>query len=448
MKLMHRPAQILYDILSRKRGFVQRQVVLDLERLHPGAKAEELCREFYIKKLEKMFVIFLAGLLLSLFMAIRAAQERQLDQGNMIRRGGVLEEGYDMNLEASYEGCRDSFQIRVNPLLLTGEEITEQYHDFVLKLPDLIRGENRSLEQVTTDLNLQESYEGYPFALEWKSQNIDLVSSSGVIGFTGEEREVLLSAVITYAEYEWEHQLVIKLAPGMYSDEERRHLEMEELLISAENLSREQEYISLPTSFGDDPVIWQKKVDDYSMFLCIGTMLVGVLVYFLSDRDLHEEFEKQKVQMKREYPDIVYKLALYLGAGMTLQGAFQKLGSEYEKKREINKKRSPGYEQILYTCRELKSGVSEISAYEHFGKRTGLQEYIRLSTLVAQNLKKGSSSLLLRLHEEADRALTEKMQAGRKIGEEASTKLLVPMVMMLGVVMVIVILPAFHSIGL
>ena len=67
---------------------------------------------------------------------------------------------------------------------------------------------------------------------------------------------------------------------------------------------------------------------------------------------------------------------------------------------------------------------------------------------MTQNLKKGSASLLPRLHEEAERALMQRIQAGRKLGEEASTKLLIPMVMMLGVVMVMVMLPAFTAMGM
>ena len=148
--------------------------------------------------------------------------------------------------------------------------------------------------------------------------------------------------------------------------------------------------------------------------------------------------------MRHAYPEIVHKLALYLGAGMTLQGAFGMIGREYEKTKAEN----AIYAQILYTCRELKSGVSETQAYERFGRRTGLQEYIRLSTLMTQNLRKGNASLLSRLREEAQRALTEQVQRGRMLGEQASTKLLVPMVMMLGVVMVMVIIPAFGSIGM
>ncbi len=49
-------------------------------------------------------------------------------------------------------------------------------------------------------------------------------------------------------------------------------------------------------------------------------------------------------------------------------------------------------------------GVPEGAAYENFGKRTGVREYVRLSTFLTQNLKKGSSTLLQQLKEESVQA--------------------------------------------
>ena len=130
---------------------------------------------------------------------------------------------------------------------------------------------------------------------------------------------------------------------------------------------------------------------------------------------------------------------------MTVRGAFQKIASDFERKREGMAGRHPAYEEMLYTCRELKSGVSEGAAYEHFGRRAGRQEYIRLSTLLMQNLKRGNSTLLERLREEADKAGEERLMQSRRLGEEAGTRLLVPMVLMLAVVMVMIMAPAFSA---
>jgi hypothetical protein len=74
-----------------------------------------------------------------------------------------------------------------------------------------------------------------------------------------------------------------------------------------------------------------------------------------------------------------------------------------------------------------------------------MQEYVRLSNLLLQNLKRGNSSFPERLREEAYKAGEERLQQSRRLGEEAGTRLLVPMVMMLGVVMLLIMFPAFSS---
>ena len=64
---------------------------------------------------------------------------------------------------------------------------------------------------------------------------------------------------------------------------------------------------------------------------------------------------------------------------------------------------------------------------------------------MAQNLRKGSSKLGELLTQESEQAFREQINTYRKLGEEASTKLLVPMVMLLALIMVMIMLPAFGS---
>ena len=201
----------------------------------------------------------------------------------------------------------------------------------------------------------------------------------------------------------------------------------------------------LPARWQGYDISWSQKVEDNSGLLWTAALVVAVLVYLLSDRDLHQQLEKRKKLLQQEYPDLVHQLALFVGAGMTVRGAFQKIASDYGKKQSRLAQKLPAYEEILYACRELQSGVSEGAAYENFGKRCGRQEYIRLSALLMQNLKRGNSTLLERLREEADKAGEERLMQSRRLGEEAGTRLLVPMVLMLAVVMVMIMVPAFSS---
>ena len=103
---------------------------------------------------------------------------------------------------------------------------------------------------------------------------------------------------------------------------------------------------------------------------------------------------------------------------------------------------------MLFACNRLQAGISESRAYEMWAARTGLQDCARLSAMLIQNLKKGNAALLVRLREEGERALQEELNLHRKKGEEAGTGLLAPMVMMMAIVMVLVMVPAFRSFGL
>jgi len=460
MGLLHKPAVGIYHFLNRNKKIIKEQVRSDLEHLDPGGDREEMCERFYVGKLEKTMVVCLAGFVLAGILTVRAGNQGESGE-YVLERGGVTDERKEIILEGAYDGKKEEFTVGVMPMQLGDAEIQEKYEEFLRMLPMLICGENTSCLDVRSDMVLLENYEGYPFLVDWKSQNTEVVTSSGKITRTKQDEEVVLSAEISYGEREWNTQIAVLVKAQELSPGEQLHNEILSSLQEAELNSREKQYVILPEQVGDYPVKWRLSGSGPKLWWWLAVGAVGAAVYIMADHDLHSNMEKQREQMRHAYPEIVHKLALYLGAGMTLQGAFGMIGKEYEQKKEETKyirkekkqKQESGeenaiYEQILYTCRELKSGVSEMQAYERFGRRTGLQEYIRLSTLMTQNLRKGNASLLSRLREEAQRALTEQVQRGRMLGEQASTKLLVPMVMMLGVVMVMVIIPAFGSIGM
>ena len=65
-----------------------------------------------------------------------------------------------------------------------------------------------------------------------------------------------------------------------------------------------------------------------------------------------------------------------------------------------------------------------------------------MMTLLSQNIRKGTRDILNMLAEEELSALQLKRELAKKKGEEAGTRLLFPMILQLGVVMIIVIAPA------
>jgi 1,4-dihydroxy-2-naphthoate octaprenyltransferase len=65
--------------------------------------------------------------------------------------------------------------------------------------------------------------------------------------------------------------------------------------------------------------------------------------------------------------------------------------------------------------------------------------------MIAQNLKKGTKGFLLQLEAEAKEAQEERKQLAKRLGEEAGTKLVFPMLVMLVIVLAIVMVPALLS---
>ena len=102
---------------------------------------------------------------------------------------------------------------------------------------------------------------------------------------------------------------------------------------------------------------------------------------------------------------------------------------------------------MLITVHRMKSGVSESEAYLDFGKRCAVKRYKKLGALLSQNIRKGSSGMLPELEREVKEAFEERKAAARKAGETAGTRLLLPMMLMLAVVMLIIMVPAFMSFG-
>ena len=118
---------------------------------------------------------------------------------------------------------------------------------------------------------------------------------------------------------------------------------------------------------------------------------------------------------------------------MTVGGAWKRIATVYENKRQIRAvPQMPLYEEMLITCREIEGGISEEQAYERFGERCGERKFRKLGNLLTQNLRKGSRGLTVLLAQEVEESYEERKSEARKYGEEAGTKLLLPMVLMMG----------------
>ncbi|HYE81877.1 MAG TPA: type II secretion system F family protein [Clostridia bacterium] len=163
--------------------------------------------------------------------------------------------------------------------------------------------------------------------------------------------------------------------------------------------------------------------------------IVLLTVFYATDRELDERIKKRNFYIQYDFPDFLNKLVLLINAGMTVSKAWEKIIRD---KKEMN----PLYEELNTTYLEIKNGKSEMAAYEDFARRCRVKEITKFVTAIIQNLRKGNGELvpLLKLHSNECWQLRKNM--AKRLGEEASTKLVLPLMIMFVGILVIVVLPA------
>ena len=106
------------------------------------------------------------------------------------------------------------------------------------------------------------------------------------------------------------------------------------------------------------------------------------------------------------------------------------------------------YEELEISLIQMKSGVSEITAINNYGKNCGLHCYVKLSGIIEQNIRRGTNAMTVVLENELESSMIEKKNSMLKAGGKISTKLMGPMIVMLIVAMAIIMVPAFLSMNL
>lgn len=136
-----------------------------------------------------------------------------------------------------------------------------------------------------------------------------------------------------------------------------------------------------------------------------------------------------------EYPSFVNRLSLLIGTGATVKSSLQQIIDSECCESLLS-------EELSYTMHEIGAGRDEASAYEQLGVRLALPQYVRIMGYMSQNLRMGTKDIRVMLSMEAQTAAQTRIEYARKKGEEASAKLLFPMIILLVIVMIIIVVPS------
>lgn len=349
----------------------------------------------------------------------------------------------------------EALEVTVGERQYTEEELGQVFQDAAEKLEKEILGENDSFDHVDRDLNLVTEVEGEPIRVEWELSRYDVMNSFGQL----KEEElaknpsgvlVTMRACLTYTENEekkYVREMTACVYPKEKSSEEAAFLMAKSAIEEEEKETRENASVLIPKSVNGKKIELRNFKNMRGWYVVLLGVVICILLVLLEKQNQKQDEKERERQMLLDYPEITDKLALLLGAGITVKNAWTRIVFDYERRKEEQGIRY-AYEEMVVAYHEMQSGVTEAECYERFGRRCGIREYRKLATLLSQNLRKGTRGITELLKTEAEEAFEERKSAAKRKGEEAGTKLLVPMFAMLAMVLVIVIVPAFLSLQL
>ena len=359
---------------------------------------------------------------------------------------GDYEETYYLNVDGVLENY--IYNINVPQQVLTREEELHLLEEARAEIVQEFPGENSSVNHITDGVVIRDSYQDGKVAAEWYFDNYEVMDGQGkVIASELPEEGILVNASVELScgESENSESFYFRVFPGEQTHQERLLAELDAYFENQEQMAG-QDVLELPEQLLEYTLHWSRKKEYLPEKLLIFGGVLAVCLFF-SEKEKEKKRQKERRQkLLLEYPDMLSKLVLLLGAGMTVGGAWKRIAAIYENKRQIKAiPEMPLYEEMLVTCREIEGGISEERAYERFGERCRERRFRKLGNLLTQNLRKGSRGLTALLAQEAEESYEERKSEARKYGEEAGTKLLLPMVLMMGIIMAILIVPAVLS---
>ena len=336
-----------------------------------------------------------------------------------------------------------SMEVTVRERPKTEAETAEELQKAEDGMEMLFLGENQDLEHITEKVNMPSVYPGTNIAIQWYLNSWEYISVDGTVkneGFTRAE-QVEVTAVLSLEDQTVSWDRTVWVCPLENPDDKAL---IRILSWKMEDTQKEDtETVELPEQAAGKSIMWYPE-KDHTWLMLAGLTACAVCAMMLGQQKEEEKaLAEREKRMKLAYPDIVSRLSLYMGAGISSRKAWERIAAGYRNRTSgpVNE----AYEEMCTTLYEMQNGVPESIAYEKFGARCRLPSYLKLGALLSQNLRKGTRNLSALLEEESREAFENRKAYAKKLGEECESRLLFPMLLMLLTILVMVMYPAVTS---
>lgn len=403
---------------------------------------QEQRKAFWKKYRKKMLLV--GGALISVVALSGIFSERTEMSLVSLDRPSVAEGKLPHSLVVVREdGSRSEINVNVSPRTYSQEEINVIFEQVMEMLPELIKGENPSLTQVRSDLILPDRLDDLGVDLIWQSSALEVIGSSGQLRedhVQSDAMQVSLQVTMSLQGHNRAEEIALTVLPPEGLTWEER---LAQELIRQEDAAGGQEQFELPVEFEGEKIAFVQQADmSQQIGVALLPMVIALLFYMKGEKEKEDQQKQRQEQITTDYPELVVKMTVLYQAGMSMRNVWERIAADERKKGE---KLRPIYEEVSFACNSMADGVPETEAYRQFGRRCSTAGCLKLGNMLAGNVRRGTKHLTAMMAEESARAWEQRKHLARRSGEKAGTKMLLPMFMMFGVVLAMVVVPAFYG---
>ena len=208
-----------------------------------------------------------------------------------------------------------------------------------------------------------------------------------------------------------------------------------------DDLSSRKVLLPAAVSTGE-PIRWSIKKSSHVLLLALMTAMLSAVVYRGRFQPLRKMELRRQRSVQKQLPVFVNELVLLMGAGLVLSRAFEAAvesagdGTSGEGTSDYF---YSGLRRICHSIRNTNAVMHE--ELRSFSKESGVSEFMRVSSIISDNINKGSE-LTEKLERETDSLWNARRLHAEQRGRLAETKMTIPLAVFLCVLIIITVAPA------
>lgn len=387
-----------------------------------------------------------------LFLVLAFVMDRTSDgiSDNKLKRNdtGQGDESVELLLNADGLEKDYDYQFELKEVIPSKQQAEELFEQAKMQIDESFCEKGQEMEHVTGHVNMEDCYVSGIVEAEWMLSDYEIVDIEGNVqqeAFSDNKSEGRLleaSVVLTCGEYKQMYDFSFVAFADELDDSARLIKDIDTHIQNEMEQSGTAELV-LPDEVDGVKLEWSQKKSGLVAKIALLEVIVIVLLFLSKKEKQKNELKEKNVRMQLEYPEIVSKMAVLMGSGMTVEQAWNRITARYlDKRQKEYTQKQPAYEEMLITEREISDGEIGRKAYAGFAERVNIECYQRFIRIILQSIHKGNRGVCEMLEKESEDAFNERRLLALKLGEEAGTKMLVPMMIMMTIVIAIVIAPA------